>query len=298
MLVTVLFAGDSVDDEPATRSFFDQMRRLGWIEGENIVYERLFGKGMRAYLEGLARSAVSRTPDLIFAAVASIALAVLSETESIPVVFNTSSDPVAGGLVVSLAKPGRNATGVYQPPGDVVPRRFELIREAFPRVTKVGAVFDRRAAGIQPQKELYLATAARMGFVLSAVEFTNYEVVPKTLAKFRKDKITVALVPGSLTLFTRRREVITAAARNGVVLVTTRAEWVEAGAVLSYGAEIAEALRRTARMADRILKGVPPTDIPVEEVTKFELAVNLHSAHALAIDIPKTVIQRANRVLG
>ena len=297
-LVIVLFAGDSVDDEPATRSFFDQMRRLGWIESQNIVYERLYGKGMRAYLEGLARSAISRTPDLIFAAVASIALAVLNDTDTIPVVFTTSSDPVAGGLVVSLARPGRNATGTYQPPGDVVPKRFELIREAFPRATRVGAVFDRRAAGILRQKELHEAVAARMGFFLHAVEFTNYEVVPKALSTFRKEKITAVLVPGSLALFARRREVIGAAARNGIVLLANRAEWVESGAVLSYGAEIAEALRRCARIADRILKGASAAETPVEEVTKFELAVNLHSAHAIAIDIPKSVIQRADRVVS
>jgi len=297
MLVIVLFTGDSEDDEPATRSFFDQMRRLGWIEDQNIVYERIFGKGMRAYLEGLARSAVSRTPDLIFASVASIALAVLEETGSIPVVFMTSSDPVAGGLVASLARPGRNATGTFQPPGDVAPKRLELIRETFPRATRIGAVFDRRAAGIQQQKELYQATAARMGFDLHAVEFTNFEVVPKALARFRKDKITAVLVAGSLTLFPRRREVVNAAMRNGIVLLTTRADWVESGAVLSYGAEVAEALRRCARISDRILKGAPAASIPVEEVTKFELAVNLRSAQALAIDIPKPVIERADRVI-
>jgi len=297
MQVIVLFTGESEEDDPSTRSFFDQMRRLGWTEGQNIVYERLFGKGMRAYLEGLARSAVSRTPDLIFASVASIAQAVLEETDSIQVVFNTSSDPVAGKLVTSLARPGRNATGTFQPPGDVAPKRLKLIREVFPRVTRIGAVFDRRVPGSQQQKELYQATAARMGFELHAVEFTNFEVVPKALARYRKDKITVVLAAGSLTLYARRREVVNAAMRNGIALLGTRADWVESGAVLSYGAEVAEALRRCARIADRILKGTPAAAIPVEEVTKFELAVNLRSAQALVVDIPKSVIQRADRVL-
>lgn len=297
VLVIVLFAGETEDEEHVTRSFFDQMRLLGWIEGQNIAYERLFGKGMRAYVEGLARSAVSRTPDLIFASIGSIALAVLKETDTIPVVFTTSSDPVAGGLVVSLARPGRNATGAYQPPGDVVPKRFELIREVLPRLTRIGAVFDRRAAGFQQQKELHQAVASRMGFELTAIEFTNFEVVPKVLARFRKEKITAALIPGSLTLFARRRDVIIPAARNGIVLVATRAEWVEAGAMLSYGAEIAEALRRSARIADRILKGAPAAETPVEQATKFELAVNQRSARALGIEIPKSVIQRADRVI-
>jgi putative ABC transport system substrate-binding protein len=298
LFVIVLFASESADDEPATRSFFDQMRRLGWFEGQNIVYERLYGKGMRAYLESLAKSAVSRTPDLIFAASASIARAVQNETDAIPVVFTTASDPVAGGLVDSLARPGRNATGVYQPPGDVVLKRFELVREVFPRLKRIGAVFDRRSTGFQVQKELHESVAGRMGIELKAVEFTNYEVVPKALSVFKKEKIFVVMVPGSLTLFARRREVITAAARNGVVVVTTRPEWVEAGAVLSYGPEISEGLRRAARITDRVLKGAAVAETPVELVNKFELAVNVRSAHALAIDIPKAVVQRAGLVIG
>ena len=295
--VIVLFSGETEDEEPATRSFFEQMRRLGWIEGNNVAYERLFGKGMRAYVEGLARLAVSREPDLIFAASATIAKAVLAETDSIPVVFITGSDPVAGGLVASLARPGRNATGAYQPPGDVVPRRLELLREAMPPLRRVGAVFDRRSSGFQQQKALHEAVARRMGFEFTAIEFTNYEVVPKVLARFRKESITACLIPGSLTLFARRRDVVTAAVRNRVALFATRAEWVEAGAVMSYGVEIAEALRLGATIADRILKGAIAAETPVEQVTKFELSINLRSAHALGFDIPKPVLQRADRVI-
>ena len=295
--VIVLFAGETEDEEPATRAFFEQMRRLGWVEGRNIAYERLFGKGMRAYVQGLARSAVSRTPDLIFAASATIARAVLDETDSIPVVFTTGSDPALGGLVASLARPGRNATGAYQPPGDVVPKRFELLREVLPQLKRVGAVFDRRSSGFQQQKALHETIARRMGLELTAIEFTNYEVVPKVLARFRKENVTACLIPGSLTLFARRRDVVTAAVRNRVALVTTRAEWVEAGAVLSYGVEISEALRLGATIADRILKGAAAAETPVEQVTKFELSVNLRSAHALGFDVPKPVLQRADRVI-
>jgi putative ABC transport system substrate-binding protein len=295
--VIVLFAGETEEEELATRSFFDQMRKLGWVEGGNIAYERLFGKGMRAYVEGLARSAVSRTPDLIFAASATIARAVLAETDSIPVVFTTGSDPVAGGLVASLARPGRNATGAYQPPGDVIPKRFELLREALPQLKRVGAVFDRRSTSFLQQKELHEAVALRMGFELTAIEFTNYEVVPKVLARFRKESIAACLIPGSLTLFARRRDVVTAAMRNRVALFATRLEWVEAGAVMSYGVEIAEALRLGATIADRILKGALPAETPVEQATKFELSINLRSAHALGFDIAKSLQQRADRLV-
>jgi len=105
--VVVLFAGESEDDEPATRSFFDEMRRLGWVEGTNITYERLEGRGEREYVEGLARSAASRIPDLIYATTTSTALAVVKETASIPVLFTSAADPVAAGLVASLVAPRR-----------------------------------------------------------------------------------------------------------------------------------------------------------------------------------------------
>src|SRR5258708_21687216 len=127
--VVVLFPGDSEDDEPATRSFFDEMRRLGWVEGTNITYERLEGRGERQYVEGLARSAAGRIPDLIYATTTSTALAVVRETASIPVGLTSASNPVTAGLVTSLVRPGGNATGaVHSLPG-ADHQRFALVRE-------------------------------------------------------------------------------------------------------------------------------------------------------------------------
>src|SRR5262245_38993921 len=113
--VVVLFAGEEEDDGPATQPFFEEMRRLGWVEGTNVDYERFFGRGTREYMEGLAKSAAGLTPDLVYATTAATALAVMKASDSVPVVFNTASDPVTAGLVASLARPARNATGVFQP---------------------------------------------------------------------------------------------------------------------------------------------------------------------------------------
>jgi len=295
--VVVLFAGESEDDEPATRSFFDEMRRLGWSEGVNIAYERLHGRGTREYMEGLARSAASSNPDLIYATTTSTALAAVKESDTVPVVFTAAADPVAAGLVASLARPGGNATGVYQAPGDVVQKRLELVRQAFPRLKRIGVLLDRRSVDYARQKIVHQEAARVTGLELAVVEFTNYEAVAKHLANFRREgTVAVGLTP-SVTLLARRREVGDAALRNRIALIAHRVEWAEAGAVMTYGADVADALRRSAAIANRILKGARPADIPVEQVTKFELVVNQRSAKALGHAIPEALLRRADRVI-
>ena len=295
--IVVLFAGESDDDEPATRAFFDEMRRRGWVEGTNIAYERLYGRGSREYMEGLAETAAGRAPDLIYATTTNIALAVLKAGEAVPVVFMAASDPVASGLVSSLARPNRNATGTYQNPSNVVGKRFELIREAFPRLKRIGVLHDRRSAEYQRQKAGHQEAARRAGLALAEAEFTNYEAVAKILARFRRDGIAAVTLTPSFTLFARRREVSETAARNGIALVAHRVEWAEAGALMTYGAEIAESLRRSAGIADRILKGARPADIPVEQVTKLELVISRRTANELGLSLPASLLQRAHQLI-
>lgn len=295
--VVVLFAGDSEEDAPTTRTFFEEMRRRGWAEGTNIAYTRLDGKGSREYVGGLAGRMAEHAPDLIVATTSSLALAVVKENRTVPVVFMTSSDPVAVGLVDSIARPGGNATGSYQVQGDAVEARYRLIREMLPSLQRVGVVYDRRAGELARQKKVNQDAAIAAGLDLEAVEFTNFEAVAKILARFRRAKIHVVAMTSSFTLLARRREVVALAERNAQVLVAHRVEWAEAGALMSYGPEIAESQRRCAAIADRILRGARPAAIPVERAVKSELVLNQRVALAHGIDIPKTVLQRADRVI-
>lgn len=297
-LVVVLHAGDAEDDEPAARPFFDEMRRRGWAEKINIAYEHHSGRGMREYLETLGRNAAARAPNLIYAATASTALAAIKTSEGVPVVFTTAADPVAAGLVNSLAKPGRNATGAWLSPGDVTPGRYELLRQAMPALKRVGLVLDSRAADSAKQRAANEAAAKQHGFQLSVAEFTNFEAVAKALAQFRRAGVNVVKLSTSFTLLARRREVVQAAERNEIALLAHRAEWAEAGAMLSYGADVGDSLRRSAAIADRILKGAKASDIPVERATRLELVINQHAAHQLGHGIPKALLQRADRVIG
>ena len=298
MALVALFPGEEEDDQPAGQPFFDELRRRGWVEGTNIDYERLYGRGAREYMEGLARSAVSREPDLIYASTAAIALAVVKETDSVPVVFTSASDPVSSGLVSSLRRPARNATGAYQSAGDGLGRRVQLLRQVFPGSTRVGLLLDRRATESARQRTLHEeALRAAPDMQLSVSEFTNFEAVAKLLANFRREGVQAVFLSPSVTLLGRRREVAETALRNKVALVAHRLEWAEAGAVFTYGPDVTDALRRSAAIADRVLRGAKPAETPVEQASRYELIVNNRSARALGVIVPAALLKTADRVI-
>lgn len=297
-LVAVLFIGESEDDEPAARPFFEAMERAGWVEGRTIVYERHSGKGTRQYLETMVSNAAGSAPDLVFATTGSLAAAVMKENAQLPIVFTTMADPVAAGLVVSLAKPGRNASGAFQVPGDASGRRFALIKEVMPQLKRMGAVFDRNNADYQARRQAHEKSARAAGIVLSAAEFNNFEAIARIFAQYKRDNIHAAEVTPSFALTGRRREVVALAERNDIALFAHRAEWADAGAVLTYGVDIGESYRRAAAVAHRILKGAKPAELAVELPNRFELVVNQRAALALGLSVPKAVQQQASRVIA
>ena len=298
MALVALFPGEEDDDQPAGQPFFDEMRRRGWVEGTNIEYERLYGRGTREYMEGLAKTAAGRVPDLIYASTAAIALAVLKETDSVPVVFTSASDPVASGLVSSLGKPAGNATGAYQSAGDGLRRRLQLLRQVMPEVKRVGLMVDRRATESARQRTLHEdAIRAVPGLSLSVSEFTNFEAVAKLLANFRREGVQAVFLSPSVTLLGRRRDVAESAMRNKLPLIGHRLEWAEAGAILTYGPDVTDTLRRSAALADRVLRGAKPAEMPVVQASRFELIVNQRSAKALGVSVPPDVLKTADRVI-
>ena len=296
-LVVVLFPGDSDNDERVAQPFFDEMQRLGWTEGASITYERLSGRGAREYVENLAKIAAGLEPQLIFATTGTLALAAVKATQSVPVLFMTAADPVSIKLVASLAKPGGNATGTYQFRKDAVVRCMHLVREAFPQHKRIGVVFDRRGAEVERQRITYHDAAQRAGLELAAVDFTNFEAVPKIFANYRREGIRPVVMTPSFTLVANRIEAGKFALRNNLALFGYRADWAEAGALMTYGTDGTESLKRSAGIANRILKGSSPADTPVEQVTKLELVINMSTAKALGFTIPRPILARANRVL-
>jgi putative ABC transport system substrate-binding protein len=248
-------------------------------------------------MEGLAKTAAGRAPDLIYASTAALALAVIKETESVPVVFTSASDPVGAGLVSSLRSPGRNATGAYQSAADGLRRRMQLARQLI-GAPRVGLLLDRRSTEFQRQRALHEKTARATGLQMSVGEFTNFEAVAKLLATFRREGAQAVFIAPSVTLLGRRREVAETATRNKLPLIGHRLEWAEAGAVLSYGPDVTDALRRSAGIVDRVLRGAKPAETPVEQATRFELIVNQRSAKALGLAVPRELLKSADRVIA
>jgi putative ABC transport system substrate-binding protein len=296
--VAVLYIGESEDEEINARPFFETMAKLGWVEGRNIAYDRHGGKGARPFLGTMVSNAAGNAPDLIVATTSSLALAVAKENTAVPMVFITMNDPVAGGLVASLRKPGGNATGAYQVQGDAaVAKRFQLVHQALPGIKRMGAVFDRNAVDYQQRRALHEKTARAHGLELVSMEFTNFEAIARIFAQLKRDGIPVCEVTPSFALTGRRREAVQLAERNGLAIVAHRAEWADAGAILTYGVDIGENYRRAAKLADRILKGAKPADLPVERPNRLELVANQKAALALGISLPKSILAQASRVI-
>jgi len=298
--VAVLFAGESDDDEKAAKPFFEEMARHGWVEGKSVAYDLHSGKGIREYLATVASVAAGRAPDLIYATTTSLAAATLKETGNepgaLPIVFATAADPVGAGLVRSLAKPGGNATGVYQVPGDAAGKRYALVREALPQLKRLGSVFDRGAPEYRSRMAAHEKAAKAAGLELAVEEFTNYEAIERILVKYRRAGITAAEITPSFTLIGRRREVASLASINRVALVGHRMEWAEAGALLTYGIDVGEMHKRAAGIAHRVLKGERPSGIAVERPNRFELALNSRSAAELGFTLPRALLQKADKV--
>jgi putative tryptophan/tyrosine transport system substrate-binding protein len=295
--VAVLLAGFAEGQETATGAFFDEMRRFGWIEGRNISYERAYGLGSRDKMAEIARLAAAKQPDLIYAPTGHAAGSAIRATKSVPVVFVTVSDPMVAGLVASLARPGGNATGTFQMEADLTVKRFELIREALPQTKRVGVLLDTKSSEFAQQKRRHLEAGKTIGFDVSLGEFSTFDEALAALSRFGSEGIQVATCASSFTIISRRKELIEQTRRSGLLLVAHRVEWAEAGALLSYGADVNEAMRRSAEIVHRVLNGARPAETPVEQASKFELVVNLRAAKGLGVVLPKLVVARADRVV-
>ena len=295
--VAMLLIGKSAEDDAGSAQFVAEMRRRGWIDGENISYRRFFTEGSRERADEVARAAVQAKPDLIYSATGGGVTAAKKATATIPIVFITTSDPVAGGQVQSLRQPGQNATGVFQMGADVISKRLELIHEALPRARRVGVLLDSRAGDYDFQKRQHEESPKPRGMSLELTEISRFEQVSAALEGLKSKDVSVFIVSPSFTLTSQKSRLLALAAEQRMAAVAFRSEWAELGALITYGASEAEVHQRSAEIADRILRGAKAAETPVERASKFELIVNLRTAKALGIRLPKTFLMRADRVI-
>jgi putative ABC transport system substrate-binding protein len=283
--------------EPTWRNFQQGLSDLGWTEGRNLVIERRFAEGQRDRLPAVAQELVALNVDVIVA-FGPLALRPAQEaTRTIPIVMiGGTADPIQDGLVPSLARPGGNLTGVIWGAGHEVPGKIlELLKEVLPRASRV-TVLDEGFVTAKGDRALDVA-ARRLGLRVEWLQIKDPSELESPMAAIRRQGVDALYVPMTGPLFTNRGRVAAVALSHGLPTFGTLTEFPEAGGLLSYGQSIGDLFRRGAPFVDKILKGAKPGDIPIEQTTKFEVAVNLKTAKALGLTIPSAVLLRAGRVI-
>ena len=277
--------------------FRRSLRELGYVEGKSIVYETRSAEGKLDQFPVFADELVRSKVDILVASSTAEALAFKNATRTIPIVFVVSSDPVADGLVDSLARPGGNITGVTTIASALAGKRLELLKETVPKLHRVAVLWNARDPGSTQQwKESQLA-ARELGLQLHSMEVSNadkYESAFKEAVKVGSGAL--AQMAGSVAS-AHRKQIADLAAKHRLPAIFERGDYVDSGGLMSYGPDRAESYRRAAVMVDKILKGRKPADLPVEQPTKFEFIVNLRTAKQIGITIPPNVLVRADRVI-
>jgi putative ABC transport system substrate-binding protein len=295
--VGVLAPGTQAKEEISLRSFFDQMRLLGWVEGQNIAYDRAYADDQQEKLPKLAAELVARKPEVIYAPPTVAAVAAKQATPTIPIVFGLAADPVGTGLVVSLAHPGDNVTGISGIGASLGPKRVELLREILPGANRLGLLGDPTDANLKLDQQALAPVVAALGLTIIVAEASNAVDFDAAIARLAADRVDAIYTGGSAISYLMRARLIDLANQKRLPVIANNAQFADAGALFTYGASAADRQRRAALLVDKILKGAKPADIPVEQPTSFELVVNQRAARTLAITIPRSILLRADRVI-
>ncbi len=289
----------SVSGSPYYRAFFEELSRLGYVEGQNLGVERYSGEGRPERYAELARDVVNTHPDLIIAVAARLSLDFKTATTTIPIV-SLINDPIVLGLVPSIARPGGNITGVTISGGlELIGKRMGLLVEAMPKLSTVSYLVSRPywedprgAAAREAAKQAGISLkAALMG---SAFNEAEYQRVFRSMEQDRADALIVA---DEAEHRTNRATIVELAAKARIPAIYSYRDFVEAGGLMAYSIDLAEIYRRVANLIDKILRGANPGDIPFYQPTKFELSINLKTAKALGLEMPAMLLGRADEVI-
>jgi putative ABC transport system substrate-binding protein len=295
-LSTTDAATESTRAEPIWRA----LRELGYIEGQNIAIEYRYAEGKQDRLPELAAELVRLKVDIIVVAGGgNWVQATKNATKTIPIVMvGVGVDPVKAGLAESLARPGGNVTGVTNLTGELGGKRLELLKEAVPKLARVAVLYDPATqASVLEVKDLLPVAARALKLTVQSWEVrdaTGFEKVFAALSKQRPDGLYVG---GGRLMNDNKKGIVGLALKSRLPAMYVRREFVDAGGLMSYGADITDSYRRVAYYVDRILKGAKPADLPVEQPTKFELVINLKTAKQIGLTIPPEVLARASRLI-
>jgi putative ABC transport system substrate-binding protein len=270
---------------------------LGYVEGKNIAFEYRYANNKLDRFPALADELVRLKVDVLLTPGTPGALALKNATKTIPIVFTDVTDPVAAGLVASLARPGGNITGFSSIEAVLAGKRLELLKEAVPKISRVAVLWNPHdPSSAQQWKESQLA-ARELGLQLHSMEVSSADQFESAFKEANQVRSSGLFVVSSALAFSNQNPITELAIKNRLPAIYTRGHFVDSGGLISYGPDQAERFRRVAAMVDKILKGTKPADIPVEQPTKFELIINLKVAKQIGLTIPLNVLARADKVI-
>jgi putative tryptophan/tyrosine transport system substrate-binding protein len=281
--------------------FLQALRERGYVEGTNIAFELRFHEGKIERFPQLAAELVKAKMDVIIVGSGPGVRAAKEATATVPIVMSSASDPVAAGLVASLAHPGGNVTGIADYQVDLIPKRLELLKAAVPSVRRVVNIFGNfsgfDAAKLDALDREQDAAAQALGVTLLRVQMNTPEEFGRATSAVLSERPDALLLSPNPTNFNKRRDLAEFARKQRLPSMAGSKEHVSAGIMMSYGVSIDDIVRTIARFVDQILKGANPGDLPVEQPTKFDLAINLKTARALGLTIPQSLLLRAEEVI-
>jgi putative tryptophan/tyrosine transport system substrate-binding protein len=278
-----------------TDAFVARLRELGWIDGRNIVIEYRWDDGRPERAAEIAAEFVRLKVEVIVT-VGSVVAKLKQVTSVIPVVFALANDPVGGGLVASLARPGGNVTGLSSQAPDLAGKRLELLREVVPSLRRLAILVDVGYPAAVIEMGEVQAAARTLGIEVAPLEIRRAEDIAPAFEALKANADALYVVVDTLVVANRPR-IITLARDARLPTIFQQSDFVQAGGLMSYGPNIPDLFRRAAELVDKILRGAKPGDIPIEQPTKFELVVNLRTAKTLGLSIPELFLQRADEVI-
>jgi putative ABC transport system substrate-binding protein len=276
---------------------FEDLRELGYVEGQNTIVERRYAEGRPERFQEFAAEMVRLKADLIITTTTPAALAAKNATMTIPIVIPTAIDPVGTGLIASLSHPGGNITGGAILTGEMAAKRLELLKEVAPSLSRTAVLWNRANPANALAWRETLDAANALGVTLQSHEVKGPEDFEVAFDRMTKEHLDALFVLDDALTIQYRKEIADFAMQKRLPSVFAAKDRVEAGGLMSYGPRYSEMMRRAASLVDKILKGAEPANLPMEQPTTFELVINLKTARAIGLDVPATLLARADEVI-
>jgi putative ABC transport system substrate-binding protein len=293
----LMSAASGTDQEAGVAVFKEVLHQLGWIDGQNVRVEIRWARGDPAEARQSAEELVALPADIIMVT-GQLGLEVLLQaTHSVPIVFNSVIDPVGGGEIDSLARPGGNATGFITFDYALAAKWAELLKQIAPTVTRVAVLRDSAIAAGIGQFAVIQSVAPSIGVDVSAINMRDAGQIEQDITRFASSPNGGLILTGSAPAVVHQNLIVALAARHKLPAVYYRRYFVTSGGLISYGWDVDDQYRGAARYVDRILKGEKPADPPVQAPTKYELVINLNTAKALGLSVPQSLLSRADEVI-